>query len=147
MTGTTHQRTIYRAKGILASGVRINSALIVAGILVLVLSSRAQIPGVILLVIGIVMMWRTYNLGIHIRTDKVKVCHWIGSRTLTWEDIEHFEVAPFGKYPYVGRVILKGGKEVVSLGLSTGRKKNARFVEDPIAALNAVLDEKRCGCS
>jgi len=143
MTSTTHRRTIYRAKGLLASGIRVNGALMVIGLLVLVLSRHAQVLGVLLLVIGIVMMWRGYNLEVHIRSDGVKVQHWIGSHTLSWDEIDRFDVSPFEKYPYVGHVILKNGKEVISLGLSTPHKKNASYVQVPVAELNALLDERR----
>jgi hypothetical protein len=90
---------------------------------------------------------RMVFVGIRPRANSVVVATFFGSRSVKWEDIDHFAVMPLGRYPYVGTVVCRTGRKLQTFGLSTsawqGGEKSRTRIERPIDELNKVLDEHR----
>src|SRR5262249_24845738 len=56
------------------------------------------------------VVWATFlflsRAGVHVQSDGVHVVNVFRTRRLRWDEIERFEVAPAGRYPFAGHVIL-----------------------------------------
>jgi hypothetical protein len=61
---------------------------------------------------------------------------------LRWDEIERFELAPAGIYPYAGHVILKSGRDIPIGGITVPRFLTDRLkprAQEPVDELNAIL--------
>lgn len=89
------------------------------------------------------LTWWLGRLGIRIEPDGVRVMGLVGSRSVRWEEIDRFVVAPAAGYPFIGHVLLRNGTDLWTFGLSAaGRPRAERRrlqVERPIEELNRAL--------
>ena len=63
----------------------------------------AGVGAVLLLLVA----WRMSIAGIQVRRDGVRVGTAFSSKSVSWQDIDHFAVLPLGRFPYVGHVVLR----------------------------------------
>jgi hypothetical protein len=99
----------------------------------------------------VLLTWCLWRAGIRIEADGVRVIGLIGSRSVRWEEIDRFAVAPAAGYPFIGHVFLRGGRDLWTFGLSAAgwpRSERRRLqVERPIQELNEALAEWRASAS
>jgi hypothetical protein len=89
--------------------------------------------------------WRSAMARIQVVSGGVDVVNLVKARHLAWEDIDRF-VAARGAYGYGGHVILRDGRDLLCVGLSTGRLASQRpQIDEPIATLNQLLEARRAG--
>jgi hypothetical protein len=93
------------------------------------------------------LTWWLGRLGIRIEADGVRVIGLVGSRSVRWEEIDRFVVAPAAGYPFIGHVLLRSGGDLWTYGLSAAgwprTEGKRRQVERPIEELNRALAEWR----
>lgn len=93
------------------------------------------------------LTWCLWRLGIRIEADGVRVIGLGRSRSVRWEEIDRFVVAPAAGYPFIGHVLLRSGGDLWTFGLSAAgwsRTERRRLqVERPIEELNRALAEWR----
>ena len=145
LRSTTSAR-MYRSAG--TSRAMYEAALLVVALLALaVLSSSARVVAIVLLVLALMVLWRIAGWGIKASSTGIKVGWLIGSRTVSWGEIDSFTVLPSGSYPWVGHVVLRDGRKLACLGVSSaGRPRtDARRlqVQGPVDALNELLRQRR----
>jgi Bacterial PH domain len=86
--------------------------------------------------------WRMSRLGAHVDDAGVKVVGFLTSRRIAWPDIDHFEVSPAGRYPYVGQVVRTSGRPSVTImGISTPRGKTEKHRLEAQAPIDGLNDE------
>jgi hypothetical protein len=94
------------------------------------------------------MSWRAWIAGIHIEADGVKVVGFLLSKRFRWEEVDHFEVLPLGRYPYVGHVVLRDGRHVGTYGIGAPARPKSKAeqfrlqVQRPVDELNQVLADR-----
>lgn len=107
------------------------------------------------LVIGAVtlglMSWREWTGGIRTRPDGVKVIGMLVSKRIPWREIDHFAVLPMGRYPWVGHVVLRDGRQIGSVALSLAgppsTEKRISRLQGKIDELNQALEQSRRSAS
>lgn len=92
------------------------------------------------------MASRMWHVGIQLRPESVRIVTFYMSRRVAWGEIDHFAVLPLGRYPFVGFVVLRGGRKYGTFGLSTsswaGDRGQAK-IQLAIDELNAALADWR----
>jgi hypothetical protein len=84
-------------------------------------------------------------VGIQVHATGVTVATAFYSRSVAWDEIDHFAVLPVGRFPYVGSVVLRDGRRLSTFGLSTSARKsetNRVRVQQAIDELNHTLGER-----
>ena len=97
-------------------------------------------------VLMLVIAARMPVVGIQVHANSVKVATLLYSRSFGWQDIDHFAVLPLLRYPYVGTVVLRDGRQYRTLGLSTapGESEGKQLrIQRPIDELNRILADQR----
>jgi hypothetical protein len=93
------------------------------------------------------LTWCLWRQGIRVGSDGVQVIGLVRSRSVRWEEIDRFVVAPAAGYPFIGHVLLRSGGDLWTFGLSAAgwpRTERRRLqVERPIEELNRALAEWR----
>ena len=145
-----HSRRVYRSVSTTRAGVA--SSVVAVGMCVLVVvPGGGRTLGFIGAPLFLLLTWRTWNVGIHVEADGVKVVAFLASRRVQWEDVDHFAVLPLGGYPFVGHVVLRDGRALGTTGLSAPARPKSNTeqfrleVQRPIDELNQVLTERREG--
>jgi hypothetical protein len=98
------------------------------------------------------MAWRFWRVGIYTEATGIKIVGMLAAKRVPWSDIDHFEVRPVGRYPYVGHIIRTGGRPPLFalFALSTSRpateQKRLR-IQGPIDDLNHALTDWRSSSS
>jgi hypothetical protein len=137
---------LYRAESTTRAAA-FTTAVLVGLIVLAVVPGRAEIAGYIFAPLWLVATWRAWRLGVHVEADGVRVVGFLGSKRVAWEDVDHFEVRPWGKYPYVGYIVLTGARMPVTIvGITTAGGKTDRHrlqAQVPIDRLNGALAEWR----
>jgi hypothetical protein len=64
------------------------------------------------------LTWWLWRLGIRVEREGVRVIGLAGSRSVRWEEIDRFVVAPAAGYPFIGHVLLRNGGDLWTFGLS-----------------------------
>jgi hypothetical protein len=142
-----HQR-VYRSVST-TRGALCATGLLVGLIVLASVPGKAQIVGYIFAPVWTIGTWRTWRVGVHVQDNGVKVVGALVSKRIAWEEIDHFEVRPWLRYPYQGHVILKSGRAIPILGLgAAGRPKgrdehHRQQVQGPVDRLNEVLSQSR----
>ena len=112
-----------------------------------VLSGRGHWVWLAIALLMALLTWWLWRLGIRIEPDGVRVIGLAGSRSVRWEHIDRFVVAPAAGYPFIGHVLLRNGGDLWTFGLSAAgwpRTEGRRLqVERPIGELNRALAEWR----
>ena len=93
-----------------------------------------------------VFAWRCWQWGISASIDDVRVGQFLVTRTVRWEEIEKFYVAPLLNSPSAAYVLLRDGRTLPTAGISAARPATdarRRRVQDPVDELNAMLAERR----
>lgn len=121
-----------------------SATVVLVGLVVLAaVPGRAEIEGYVFAPLWLIVTWRAWRLGVHVEHDGVKIVNFVVSKRVAWGDIDHFELRPWGNYPYRGYVILDGGHEPIPLvGIGAPRPKNERHrrqAQAPIDRLNNAL--------
>lgn len=102
----------------------------------------AGVGAVLLLLVA----WRMSIAGIQVRRDGVRVGTAFSSKSVSWQDIDHFAVLPLGRFPYVGHVVLRDGRTLATFGLSTNARRsdsNRLRIQRTIDQLNRLLVARR----
>jgi hypothetical protein len=93
------------------------------------------------------LTWSLRRMGICIEADGVRVIALFWSRSVRWEQIDRFVVAPAAGYPFIGHVLLRDGTDLWTFGLSAAgwpRTERRRLqVQRPVDELNRVLAQSR----
>lgn len=127
-------------------GALLATAALAGAIAIAVVPGRGEIVGYIFAPIALAFAWRAWRWGVHIETDGVKVVGSFVSKRVTWEEIDHFDVRPWQRYPYQGHVVLKNGRPIPIFGISAGRpesERHRRQAQEPIDRLNEALEQWR----
>jgi hypothetical protein len=137
-------RRVYRSRGSLAAGVVIAALVSAACLVDAVLSTEAKYwgadGGIAALVWGSLLVTR--RVGVRLESDGVRVVNLLRRQRLRWDEIERFELAPAGIYPYAGHVILKSGRDIPIGGITVPRFLTDRLkprAQEPVDELNAIL--------
>lgn len=124
-------------------------AVIVLGCLIVgVASERASTWIVAGGVAGVVTIAAPFVFRIGVRADDagVRVVNLVTTKRLRWDEIDRFELAPTGVYPYAGHVILKSGRDIPISAITVPRFLTERYkpgAQRPIDKLNELLDAAR----
>jgi hypothetical protein len=131
---------MYRSAGTLRAALATTVAVPVFAVLGLVQGDVAV--GFVLAGLLAIMAWRNWQWGISASADDVRVGQFFVTRTVRWEEIEAFYVAPLMNSPAAGWVRLNDGRELPTFGISTARPLTDRRrtqVQVPVDELNATL--------
>lgn len=142
---TAPPHRVFRSVATMRAAV-LGTAIAIGCVVLAVVPGRAQIAGFVFAPLFLLMTWRVWNAGIHVESDGVKIVTVFLSRRVRWQDIDHFAVMPFGRYPYVGHVVLLDGRKLGTFGLATSSRRteaNRLRVQWPIDQLNRILAEQR----
>jgi hypothetical protein len=96
---------------------------------------------------SMVLFWLAVRrIGVWIEADGIAVVNLLRRRRFRWVDIERFQLAPAGIYPFAGHTILKSGRDIPLGAITVPRIFTARlkrYAQEPIDELNALLREAR----
>jgi Bacterial PH domain len=87
-----------------------------------------------------------FRIGVRVDDGGIRVVNMLTSKRFRWNDIDRFELAPAGVYPYAGHVILKSGQDIAIIAITVPRFLTERLkpgAERPIDELNALLGASR----
>lgn len=87
-----------------------------------------------------------FRIGVRVDDDGIRVMNMLTSKRFRWNDIDRFELAPAGVYPFAGHVILKSGRDIPIIAITVPRFLTERLkpgAEKPIDELNALLRASR----
>lgn len=122
------------------------ATIVLVGLIVLAaVPGRGQIAGYIFAPLWLIVTWRAWRWGVAIEDGGVKVIGSLISRRFSWDEIDHFAVKPWQRYPYQGHVIMKNGRAVPIFGIGAAGRPKRRDehhrlqVQEPIDRLNELL--------
>jgi hypothetical protein len=108
-----------------------------------VIPGKAQVVGIALVGLFLLVTWRLWTAGIRVEVNSIKVVGLLRSRRVAWNEIDRFTVAPFAGYRYVGHVVLRDGTDIGCLGIAAATRPNGprhqAQVQHPIDHLNRIL--------
>ena len=108
---------------------------------------RGQIAGFIFVGPFAYLAFRQWLFGVRVRDEGIIIGGLLWSRRVSWTEIDHFACESAGPYPFVGRLIPRGGKRpIILVGIDAGRRPTARSRADAQAKvdlLNAELARRR----
>jgi len=114
---------------------------------VVAVTGNAHLAGGIIAAILLLATWRMWTAGVRTEHSGVKIVGFLVTKRVAWDDIDHFAVLPLGRYPWVGHVLLRDGRDLPCLAISAAsrpRTERRRLqVQRPIDALNAQLAKAR----
>jgi hypothetical protein len=146
--GLPSHRRVYRSIATIRAAIGCSAATI--GFCVLAaLPGDSRGLGFVLAPLLLIMSYRAWTAGIHVEADGVKVVGFLLSRRFRWDEIDHFEVLPLGRYPYVGHVVLRDGTRVGTYGIGAPARPKSKAeqfrlqVQRPVDELNQVLADRR----
>jgi|SRR5579863_1718027 len=137
-------RRVYRTTGVLAVGVFLALAVSAACAVDALLSTQTKywaIDGALPAAVWVCLLI-TSRVGVHVETDGVRIVNAFRTRRLRWDDIERFELAPAGIYPFAAHAVLKDGSDIPIGGITVPRFATTRLkprAQEPIEELNALL--------
>ena len=123
------------------------SASAVGLIVLAALPGKGEVAGFVLVGPMAYLAWRAWVFGVRIGDAGVVIGGFLSSRRVGWAEIERFTCESAGPYPFVGRLIRKGGERpIVLVGIDAGRRsteKSRADVQAKIDLLNAELARRR----
>lgn len=96
--------------------------------------------GLIGLMLGM-LAWGS-RLGLRVDRDGVRIINMRSRPRLRWDEIDRFELAPAGIYPFVGWVVLKEGRKIAITAIQVSRiwkQRSLRSAQATIDALNKLV--------
>jgi hypothetical protein len=140
---------IYRSTGWLLPAC-VTTGVTVGLILIAALSSSGRIFGLVLTPFFLLMTWTSWNQGVHVNADGVRIQGFFRSVRIPWKTIERFEVRPCGRYPFMGFVVMNDGSRARPVpAISSPIRPESRLeefrlrVQGTVDELNQLLAEKR----
>lgn len=135
---------VYRKEGSLAFGLAV-AGIVTAGCLVdALLSTQTKYwvaDGVITAGAWMAVLFGA-RIGVRVGEHGVRVVTILRTHRLAWGEIERFDLAPAGRYPFAGRVVLKSGRTIPIEGITVPRYATERMMpraQKPIDELNGLL--------
>lgn len=135
---------VYRSAGTLRAALMVTAGVPV--FIVLGLVKGGLVVGLVIAGLLAILAWRFWHWGIRASADEVRVVTLFVTRTVRWDEIDHFYVGKFSSYPFAAYVLLRDGRKLVSAGISTSQpatEGHRRQVQGPVDDLNARLAEWR----
>jgi hypothetical protein len=128
------------AKRILATSLVLAIALLIAGVASPKLHVIAPVFAVVNLAVGV----RIWMMGVYLRSDAVRVVNFHSAKTLAWDEVERFEIAPLAQYRDGAYLVRTGDRgRIPIVALTGGRWGGGRAPQRSIEALNEALRIRR----
>ncbi len=128
------------AKRILATSLVLTIALLAAA----GASPKLHVIGPVFAVVNLAVGVRIWMMGVYLRSDTIRVVNFHSAKTLAWDDVERFEIAPLAQYRYGAYLVLRGESgRIPIVALTGGRWGGGRAVQKTIDELNEVLRLRR----
>lgn len=109
-------------------------------------SNKLRLAGILCAVVAVLIWLPVRRIGVWIEPDGIAVVNFALAKRFRWTEIERFELAPAGVYPFAGHAILKTGRDVPLAAITVPRfltERLKRYAQEPIDELNALLDATR----
>jgi hypothetical protein len=138
-------RRVYRSAGTLRTAILVTAGVPVFTVIAFEVRG-GLVVGLVLAALLALFAWRCWQWGISASANEVRVVTLFVTRTVRWDEIESFYVAPLSNYPFAAYVLLRDGRKLVSAGISTARPDtdgHRRQVQGPVDELNAMLKQWR----
>ena len=134
------QSRLYRSGFVWRTDVVVVGALVVACGLAALLSTRLAtrlVPaGLCLFELGM-LAWAS-RLGVRAEPGGVRIVNMLRRPRLKWSEIERFELAPGGIYPFVGWVVLTDQRRIAITAITVSKFAKARSLRSAQAAIDAL---------
>jgi hypothetical protein len=138
-------RRVYRSPGTLRAALMASAAVPILVVLAFVIRHGGPVCTVFAGVF-VIVAWRCWHWGISVSADGVRVAGLWATRSISWDEIDNFLVAPSFGYPFCAHVLLRDGRKLAALGISTAQpasEAHRRQVQGPVDELNRLLAERR----
>jgi hypothetical protein len=128
------------ANRILATSVVLTIALLIAG----VASPKLHVIGPVFAAVNLAVGVRIWMMGVYLRSDAVRVVNFHSAKTLAWDDVERFEIAPLAQYRYAAYLVRPGDRgRMPIVALTGGRWGGGRAPQKSVDELNEALRLRR----
>ncbi len=128
------------ANRILATSLVLTVALLAVG----VASPKLHVIGPVFAVVNLAVGVRIWMMGVYLRSDTIRVVNFHSAKTLAWDGVERFEIAPLAQYRYGAYLVQSGdGTRIPIVALTGGRWGGGRAPQKSVDELNETLRLRR----
>lgn len=131
---------LYRSGFVWRTDILIVGALVVVCALAALLSTRlaSRLVPAGLCVFELGMLAWASRLGVRADDNGVRIINMLRRPTFQWNEIERFELAPGGIYPFVGWVVLTNQRKIAITAITVSKFAKARSLHSAQTAIDAL---------